>query len=175
MKKYMHFLRCALFPKQEKQIHDNTCFKQHAFWVDPLGVSDDFCIFKLSCFPPPEHGTNREKKGSCWGPFFELDPKKSQRAHSDRKSGQKGAHSEFWRRPKGPELAGHPATVSHSGFSSVADDSESKCELLHEQASKSFFPVDVDSCMFLSQKLVVSKTWPLQSVTSLWHPNANSG
>ena len=94
------FLQCALF-LGKKQIRENTCLKQHAFSVDPLGVLSDICIFKIPCVFDPKKGSQTKKKGLNPGAHVsKLRTPNLQRAHFDPKKGPKSDLS------KGSELAG---------------------------------------------------------------------
>ena len=73
------------------------CVKQHAFMVDPLGVSNDFLRTPtLMFFDTHKRKAQNKKRARNLAPaskFRSLGPPKG--THSDRKGGQKGGHSEF--------------------------------------------------------------------------------
>ena len=58
-------------------------------------------------FRPQKAANTMKKRAHLESPFFEMAPPKMPKGHSDPKIGPKGAHFEFWREPKGSELAGH--------------------------------------------------------------------
>ena len=87
-KKRKHFCNVHV-SSGNKQIRESTCFKQHAFWVNPLGVLYVFRIYKIP-FLSPKREPNHEKI-HLGSPFLELGTPKSERAHSDQKKvGPKG-------------------------------------------------------------------------------------
>ena len=78
----------------------HTCFKQHAFLVDQLGVSNDFRFVKLPGFSNRQGGKNRQKRPIWEAQFLNWAP-------PIRQVGHKEAHSEFGRGQKVPEQARH--------------------------------------------------------------------
>ena len=95
-----HFEKCIFghvyFSFGEKQILKNTCFKQHAFLVDPPGV-----FHKIMFFVTPRRPKQRKK-----GPISEAQssnwPPNCQRAHSNpKKWAPKRPIPSFGGRPKG--------------------------------------------------------------------------
>ena len=88
-KKYA-FFRCALF-FGEKQNLETRCIKQHAFLVDPLGVSYDF-LYTPTFFLTHQKRWAQTKKGARnLAPASKFRSSVPPRGcHSDRKGSQKG-------------------------------------------------------------------------------------
>ena len=91
----MHFCNVH-FSLGKKRIRENTCIY-------------DFRVVRLPCFFDPKKVAQTPKKRTHFGKqaIFRIGPPKFSTGHPDPRSGPKEAHSEFWRRSKGPQLAGH--------------------------------------------------------------------
>ena len=103
------------FSSGENQILETKCIKQHAFLVDPLGVSYDFpnahtLIFLLRKW---EERDSKQERGSksvfCVEISISQTPKG---AHSDRKRSPKREPFRVLGDEKGPVLAAHPVFSS---------------------------------------------------------------
>ena len=93
----MHFCDVS-FSFGEKQILKTSCVKQHAFLVNPLGVSNDLsCAHTLMFFIAKKGGPNQER-GSKFGSRVEISnpPDLLKGPIPTKKGAQKGAHSGFW-------------------------------------------------------------------------------
>ena len=114
-KKTCTFVTCTL-PLTRSTFLKTHAAKQHACLVDSLFLFFVF-VFVLSSihvFATSKKAAQSEKKRAhVWEarPIFRIGPQNSQRLAPIQDVGFRKAHSEFWRGPRGPELAGHPVSI----------------------------------------------------------------
>ena len=89
----------------EKQILETRCIKQHAFLVDPLGVSHDFRMLTTVFLHRKWEAQNKtEDRNLSFASKFRSPKLLQKRAHSVRAF-------RVWGNEKGPVLAAHPVYV----------------------------------------------------------------
>ena len=77
-------------------------------------VSHRKSYFQTFTFFDPPKSAQTKQRGPCPGTHVsKLGPQLPKGSHCDRKGGPEGAHSGFWREPKGPVPPGHPALSSY--------------------------------------------------------------